>query len=117
MLIAVGLLSLLIWPLFGAAPALLLFSAALAFALYRERSELRRLTRWLATPALETIPDPDGAWSEPYVLLSRALRAQRKHERSLSAALERFRLAGAAIPDDEEFDGILADRRQCRYRG
>ena len=99
MLILLTLIALLVWPIFGPVPALLVGCAMLGFALYRERVELKRLCTWLLAPKLEAIPDAEGAWSEPYVLLSRILRAQRQHETSLSATLQRFQLAGAAVPD------------------
>jgi two-component system phosphate regulon sensor histidine kinase PhoR len=110
MLILIGLLALLAWPIFGLAPALLLFCCMLLLMLHRQRAELEKLLGWLGDPRFETIPESAGRWEEVYSLLARSLRSQRQRATSLSAALQRFQQAGAAIPDGlvilDEHDAI-----------
>jgi two-component system phosphate regulon sensor histidine kinase PhoR len=58
-----------------------------------------RLKRWLKAPAIDTLPQSVGVWEDVHAGLARLLRAQRQHETDLSRAVERFRLAGAAMPE------------------
>lgn len=99
MVIVLYLLALIAWPVFGTVPALLIACTALLLQLHRQRSELKKLCAWLTDPRLEAIPDSSGDWEQTYSLLARSLRSQRKQESDLSAALQRFRQAGAAVPD------------------
>lgn len=110
MVIALGVLALLVWPVLGAVPALLVVCLAFALQLRRQRMELKKLCDWLGDPRLDAIPDSSGDWEQTYSLLARSLRSQRKQESDLSAALQRFQQAGAAIPDGlvilDEHDAI-----------
>jgi len=110
MVIALCLLAFVAWPVLGAVPALLVACAALILQLQRQRSELKKLCDWLRDPRLDAIPHTPPDWAEPYSLLARSLRSQRKQESDLSAALQRFQQAGAAVPDGlvilDEHDAI-----------
>jgi two-component system phosphate regulon sensor histidine kinase PhoR len=99
MLIASILIALLVWPLAGPTPALAVACLALGVALYRERSRMRALHAWLREPKVESMAEASGIWGEIYTLLARLLRTQRQNASSLSATLERFQQAGAAVPD------------------
>jgi two-component system phosphate regulon sensor histidine kinase PhoR len=99
MVIVLCLLALVAWPVFGPVPALLVACAALILQLQRQRSELRKLCDWLRDPRLDAIAHSPPDWAEAYSLLARSLRSQRQQESDLSAALQRFQQAGAAVPD------------------
>jgi len=99
MLIALTLVALVLWPFFGATVALACYCVGLLALVYRHRSHLAVLNAWLRDPARGEAPDAQGAWGEAFSLLARLLRYQRRSESSLAAALDRFRQAGAAIPD------------------
>ncbi|MGH8619440.1 MAG: phosphate regulon sensor histidine kinase PhoR [Burkholderiales bacterium] len=75
--------------------AVLLLTLALAFHV----RNLLRLKRWLKAPTLATLPQSTGLWEDAYAGLARLLRDQRQSETNLSRAVERFRLAGAAMPE------------------
>jgi len=110
MVIFLCLLALVAWPVFGAVPALGVACTALLVQLQRQRSELKKLCTWLRDPRLDAIPHAPSEWAETYAVLARSLRSQREQARDLSAALQRFRQAGAAVPDGlvilDEHDAI-----------
>ena len=99
MLLAVLFAALLLWPLIGPVAALGFCCAAL-IALYTfHRHNLRKLERWLRQPSAETLPRARGDWGASFSYLARLLRVQSQSEARLAAALDRFRQAGAAMPD------------------
>ena len=57
------------------------------------------LQRWLRNPVPEAAPHGWGEWDRVFADLYRLLRLQRQSESALTATLEEFRLAGAAMPD------------------
>jgi two-component system phosphate regulon sensor histidine kinase PhoR len=57
------------------------------------------LYRWLKDPRSDTLPEGGAEWEEVYASLARLLRRQTQIEVRLSAALERFQQAGAALPE------------------
>ena len=79
----------------AAACAILLLAAAYAFHV----RNMLRLERWLKAPRADTMPQSVGAWEDVHAGLARLLREQRRSETDLSRAVERFRLAGAAMPE------------------
>jgi len=99
LLAILAVLALIAWPLFGPAHALLLCCAMLGVAWWRESMELKRLSAWLLAPTPESVPEAPDRWMELYLRFSRILRNRQKQESSLSEALQRFQLAGAAVPD------------------
>ena len=110
MVIFLCALALLAWPIFGATAALLIAIAALLLVIHGQRRELKKFLVWLRDPRLETIPDADGAWEDVYAQLARSFKTQRQQANTLSAALQRFQQAGAAVPDGlvilDEHDAI-----------
>jgi len=91
--------ALVTWPLFGAVAALALFNAALLLWLFLHLRNLRQFRRWLRTPSLDSIPNGSGLWAGAFAALFRLMRRQSQSESRLSAALERFQQAGAAMPE------------------
>jgi two-component system phosphate regulon sensor histidine kinase PhoR len=94
-----GLAGLLSWPILGGRGALLLLAALLLALLFHHLRNLSTLYRWLQNPRLESVPVGSGAWEYVFSPLLRMLKRQKQSEAGLSAALDRFQLAGAALPD------------------
>lgn len=92
-------LALVLWLSSGPVSALLVVLTLLLLHLRRERRELRKLCDWVRDPRLDAVPLSTGPWEDAYALLARTLRSQRQQESTLSAALQRFQRAGAALPD------------------
>jgi two-component system phosphate regulon sensor histidine kinase PhoR len=71
----------------------------LALALVHHVRHLSAMMHWLRDPSLESMPPGAGAWEHVYAGLYRMLRHQRHSASQLSATLEDFRRAWAAMPD------------------
>jgi two-component system phosphate regulon sensor histidine kinase PhoR len=98
-LLLLALAALIAWPIFGPMVALVAFSAGLLGWLARHLVNLYRFRRWLRNPSLDSVPQGSGLWESAYAGLYRLVRSQSQSESKLSAALARFRQAGAAMPD------------------
>ena len=94
-----ALAALVAWPLFGAVAALAGFSVALLIWLFRHLRHLYQFRRWLRHPSLDTVPAGAGMWAGAFATLYRLMRRQSQSESRLSAALEHFQQAGAAMPE------------------
>ncbi len=94
-----ALVALPLWPLFGPLAALAAFCAALLLWLTAHLRNLYQLRHWLRNPSFETVPEGTGMWQSTFAALYRLMRRQNQSESNLSGALERFRQAGAAIPE------------------
>ena len=118
----IALASLVAWPVLGGRLALALFAGLLLLLLFHHFRNLSTLHRWLQNPVLESVPTGQGVWEYVFSPLLRLLKRQRKSEAGLSAALDRFQLAGAALPDavailDEEDRIEWCNPRAERYFG
>ena len=87
------------WEAAGADVALTIALLACAALLLNHLSQVRALRNWLQQPAAESVPMGRGVWSDIFGELYRMQRRQRASESQLSASLEDFRQAGAAMPD------------------
>ena len=94
-----SLVALVLWPVVGATTALLIYAGLLLLLLAHHIVNLSLLRGWLAGSAPAPVPEGSGAWEEIFAGLSRLLRRQTHIESRLSAALSRFRQAGAALPE------------------
>ena len=83
----------------GTPGALLAAAAVLATLLVYHLRHIALLARWLRNPDPETLPPGRGLWDEVFGDLYRMLRRQRQSESRLTASLEEFQQAGAAMPD------------------
>ena len=83
----------------GVPGALLAALTVLAVLLLYHLRHIARLRRWLRDPNPETVPPARGVWDAVFGDLYRMQRRQRQSESQLTASLEDFRLAGAAMPD------------------
>ncbi len=98
-LAAVACAALLAWPLAGVEQALgLALLLLLALLLYHVR-HLARLSKWLADPRPEALPDSTGPWEDVFAAFYHLLRRQRRSESRLTATLQDFQRAGMAMPD------------------
>jgi two-component system phosphate regulon sensor histidine kinase PhoR len=97
--VLIALAALLSWPLLGGRGALALLATLLLVLLLHHLSNLSTLYRWLQNPGLESVPVGSGAWEYVFSPLLRLLKRQKKSEAGLTEALDRFQLAGAALPD------------------
>src|SRR6185436_10663057 len=88
-----------LWPLFGPLTALAVFCAALMLWFARHLRNLYQLREWLRNPSFDTVPQGSGMWESTFAALYRLMRRQSQSESKLSGALERFRQAGAAMPE------------------
>ena len=79
--------------------ALGIAAAALLVVAVHHARHVALLRSWLRDPVPETVPQGRGAWDRIFGELYRMLRQQRQSESKLTASLEDFQLAGAAMPD------------------
>lgn len=72
-------------------------------------SKLVALLHWARRPESEPIPQARGSWSIVFSYLARLRRRHSQSESKLSATLERFQQATAAMPDAI----VILDERDC----
>jgi two-component system, OmpR family, phosphate regulon sensor histidine kinase PhoR len=89
----------LAWAAAGPTVALGLAALALLAAATNHVRQLSALRRWLRHPDPDTIPDAGGGWGSVYAALYRMVRGQLQSQEQLTASLEDFQRAGAAMPD------------------
>jgi two-component system phosphate regulon sensor histidine kinase PhoR len=94
-----ALVGLVVWPIAGPVAALVVVAAGLFFLVLAHYRHIALLRRWLGNPVPEAAPHGWGEWDRVFADLYRLLRLQRQSESQLSATLEEFRQAGAAMPD------------------
>jgi two-component system, OmpR family, phosphate regulon sensor histidine kinase PhoR len=95
----VSFIALVLWPIFGATGALCTYVALLLLLLFHHIYQVTALHRWLKDPRLETLPEGRLEWEEIFAATARMVRRRTQIESRLSAALERFQQAGAALPE------------------
>ena len=95
----VSVAALILWPILGGVAAAAAWSIGLAPILFHHVLNLSRLYHWLGNPSWAALPAGSGAWQDIFALIARLLRRQTQIESRLSAALERFQQAGAALPE------------------
>jgi len=97
--VMVSIVALILWPILGATEAAAAWAVGLLLVLAHHVANLSRLYRWLANPSSATLPEGSGEWEEIFAGLARLLRRRTHIESRLSAALDRFQQAGAALPE------------------
>ncbi len=70
----------------------------LAWLLYRQLREFRKLKRWASQPRLSDPPEAKGAWGDVFNLLHRHRRAALKRRRELAQLMVRSRRGAQALP-------------------
>ncbi|HQO16121.1 MAG TPA: phosphate regulon sensor histidine kinase PhoR [Methylotenera sp.] len=96
---ALGIICLFLWLITSATTALTVFAVGLGLYFIRHLFWLSQLQDWLKQPALNTIPEGSGVWEDVFTALLRYERNNVQQQADPSAALERFQLATAAMPD------------------
>jgi two-component system phosphate regulon sensor histidine kinase PhoR len=76
-----------------------LFAAGLLAALLYHAHILARMTRWLARPVPESLPEGRGGWAQVLRSLHRHERDATRRQEALADALARLRRAAEALPD------------------
>jgi len=94
-----SIIGLVMWPIVGGTRALWLYVGLLLLLLLHHIYQVTQLHRWLKDPRLDTLPEGRLEWEEIFAALARLLRRRTHIESRLSAALERFQQAGAALPE------------------
>ncbi|MGH8678181.1 MAG: phosphate regulon sensor protein PhoR, partial [Burkholderiales bacterium] len=97
--ILVCFLALVSWPLLGGTGALWVLCWLVALLLAHHLRNLSHLYRWIQNPAVDRVPDGSGIWEDVFSYVLRMVKRQKHSESRLSAALHRFQLAGAALPE------------------
>jgi two-component system phosphate regulon sensor histidine kinase PhoR len=83
----------------GAAWGWALFAAGLLAALLYNAHIVARMSRWLARPVPETLPEGRGSWAQMLRGLHRHERDATRRQEALADALARLRRAAEALPD------------------
>jgi two-component system phosphate regulon sensor histidine kinase PhoR len=83
----------------GATAGWVLFATGVLAMLAYHVANLAKLIGWLRNPQPEAIPEARGIWDEAFALLHKFERAGAREAGRLARALERWRLAGEALPD------------------
>lgn len=97
--VVLGLVCLIAWGIAGAAAALGIAAAVLVLLVIHHVRHIALLRGWLRHPVPEAVPQGRGIWDRIFAELYRMLRRQRQSESKLTATLEDFQQAGAAMPD------------------
>ena len=71
----------------------------LLFMVMHHVRHLARLSKWLADPRPEALPESTGYWEDVFAAFYHLLRRQRRSESRLTATLHDFQRAGMAMPD------------------
>lgn len=79
--------------------ALGLAVVVLLFMVMHHVRNLARLSKWLADPRPESLPESTGYWEDVFAAFYHLLRRQRRSESRLTATLHDFQRAGMAMPD------------------
>src|SRR5262245_52503304 len=99
MLAMLAIASMIVWPFGGAFAAMAAFAAGLLLLAIVHYWHIAALRRWLGQPDPDNVPQGWGVWDLIFADLYRMLRRQRQSESRLTATIEDFRQAGAAMPD------------------
>ena len=97
--LVLGAVSLIAGAIAGAEWALAIVAAASLALVAHHVRHIGLLRRWLRDPVPEAVPHGRGVWDRIFAELYRMLRRQRQSESKLTASLEDFQQAGAAMPD------------------
>lgn len=98
-LVAITLVGIVVWRVNDAESALALVIVALLLMVLHHVRHLARLSKWLADPRPEAMPECAGIWEDVFAAFYHLLRRQRRSESRLTATLHDFQHAGLAMPD------------------
>jgi two-component system phosphate regulon sensor histidine kinase PhoR len=98
-LLVAGVFSLAVGGIFGSTAGFAVLLVALAALLFAHLGKHAALVRWLRNPESNKLPHASGLWEDTFAALYRLVKNQRISAADLTERLERFREAGAAMPD------------------
>jgi two-component system, OmpR family, phosphate regulon sensor histidine kinase PhoR len=98
-LAALAAAGLVVWAFAGATAALALVTLGMGCIVLSHTWYLSVLNRWLRNPVPDAVPEARGAWEQVFADLYRLLRRQYQSESQLTATLQDFQQASAAMPD------------------
>ena len=101
-----------VWIFLGRQQAWETFCGGLLLYLLYHLWFLAKLMRWLRGPLDARVPTGWGIWEVAFAGLHRRVRIRLEQQNSLARALERFRLAGEALPD-----GVVVFNRHRQIDG
>ncbi|WP_205231058.1 phosphate regulon sensor histidine kinase PhoR [Azospira oryzae] len=101
-----------VWLFVGRQQAWETFCGGLLLYLLYHLWFLAKLMRWLRGPLDARVPAGWGIWEVAFAGLHRRVRIRLEQQHSLARALERFRLAGEALPD-----GVVVFNRHRQIDG
>lgn len=101
-----------VWIFVGRQQAWETFCGGLLLYLLYHLWFLAKLMRWLRGPLDARVPAGRGIWEVAFAGLHRRVRIRLEQQHSLARALERFRLAGEALPD-----GVVVFNRHRQIDG
>ncbi|AEV25270.1 MULTISPECIES: phosphate regulon sensor histidine kinase PhoR [Azospira] len=101
-----------VWIFVGRQQAWETFCGGLLLYLLYHLWFLSKLMRWLRGPLDARVPAGWGIWEVAFAGLHRRVRIRLEQQHSLARALERFRLAGEALPD-----GVVVFNRHRQIDG
>jgi len=99
--VGIGLvaISVAIWAVAGATPALLFLCLSLIVYIASHIYWIHQLYTWLQVPSLNNIPEGRGIWENVFSALFQQQRKNYRAEAELESALEGFKRATNALPD------------------
>lgn len=95
----VAFAALVIWGVFSLAIAVAFGVLVLLLVMGLHARQLYLLGRWLADPALQTVPSAGGVWSEIYSRLYKMVKRHNQTKQELAAELQYIEQATAALPE------------------
>ena len=101
-----------VWIFVGRQQAWETFCSGLLLYLLYHLWYLAKLMRWLRGPLDARVPRGFGVWEMAFAGLHRRVRIRLEQQNALARALERFRLAGEALPD-----GVIVFNRHRQIDG
>ncbi|TAJ81213.1 MAG: phosphate regulon sensor histidine kinase PhoR [Gallionellaceae bacterium] len=97
--LAMALVSLLLWGIFGAFPATLFFGVVILLRLLVHLRQLAALENWSMAPESRPVPDASGLWDDVFTRLNKMMRKQREDREKHTAALHQIEQATSALPE------------------
>ncbi len=100
-IILVILMTIVLWMISSAVPALIFSSGTLLWMVFHHVRHVVALERWLQVSdhTSASIPAGSGAWDDVFAHLARYVRQHSQNQEQLSLALERMRRITSAMPD------------------
>jgi two-component system phosphate regulon sensor histidine kinase PhoR len=97
--LAVLLVSLLIWSIFGALPAAMFFGVMILIRLLLTLRRFAALEYWSASPDSRNVPEDSGLWEDVFSRINKMMRKHREEREKHAIALHQMEQATSALPE------------------